>query len=402
MSAPKNIAIFLDGTWNTPASHTNVFKLYVDTSESPTQIKKYFKGVGTTWWETISGGIFAEGMTDIIRRVYDYLVQRYVPGDKVFLFGFSRGAFEVRALIGFLDICGLVHPDCPVSVDALWAYYEKVNVDLLAKSLEDLLNTPAADVPNLSPFEKAMRAHCKLISLTFVGVFDVVAADPNSTRHMYGQNLQSVERICHAMAIDEHRLPFQVMTFDDPPQRFAERDVRNVPDDCTDWRMEKKALHHIEQRWFVGAHSNVGGGFSETDVLCDVPRHWIQKCAIAQGLAFDRLVELDGTEHLRSPDQMTLDWRQWAMQAAWKHFRPLGASSSFNQTIDRTVFERYQDKAMGYEGAPKNLIEWAKDKKVDLSTIEPAHIWIDTGGIVNHDPNSVSRHIPRAKQENKK
>ncbi|KDO17798.1 hypothetical protein SPRG_16725 [Saprolegnia parasitica CBS 223.65] len=388
-TTPKRIALFMDGTWNTPESDTNVHRLYDATATSADQIKQYFPGVGTSWGSYLTGGLLAVGMKDIIYNVYKYLAKVYVPGDKVYLFGFSRGAFEVRALVGFIDTCGLAAPESAATVDILWDQYELVHKNTSARSLDQLLALPETKRGVLTKTEAIMVNHCTPIAIHFVGIFDVVAADPRSDRHRYGQNPTKVGRIVHAMAIDEHRESFQVMYCEEPPKRFAEHmnldSIRQITssDDSEDVALEdEEAMHFVEQRWFAGVHSNIGGGFSATDVLSLIPLRWVQQCAIQQGLAFKNEFTLDGTEHLRDSEQMDIDWKQRVMMLGHTHLRKINEDTSVNETIDKTVFERYQNKAMKY--APENLMRWASSRGLQLDKITPANLWAETGSPVQH------------------
>ncbi|OQR96143.1 hypothetical protein ACHHYP_16940 [Achlya hypogyna] len=388
-TSPKRIALFMDGTWNTPESDTNVHRLYDKTLDIPgQQIRMYFPGVGTSWGSYFTGGLFARGMTDIIHEVYERLAKVYHPGDQVYLFGFSRGAFEVRALLGFLDTCGLVAPDGPLTVTKLWNQYEQVHKNPKARTLDELLKLPTE---KLSPIEAEMVKHCTPISVHFVGIFDVVAADPQSDQHKYGQNPTKVGRIVHAMAMDEHRGTFQVMYCEEPPKRFtAHMDLGSIrqitskgDEDTDDISLEdKQAMHFVEQRWFPGVHSNVGGGFSPGDELSKIPLRWVQQSAKQQGLVFNHEVDLDGKEHLRSPNQMDIDWKQRVMKLGRNNYRIINTDTSVNETIDKSVFERYQNKAMNY--APENLKRWANALKINLDTITPADLWAETGTPVKH------------------
>ncbi|OQS03688.1 hypothetical protein THRCLA_03994 [Thraustotheca clavata] len=385
----KRIAMYMDGTWNTPQSDTNVHRLYEKTVTSKEQLPIYFQGVGTSWGDYFTGGLFARGMTDIIRDVYDRLVQEYNKDDHIFLFGFSRGAFEVRALLGFLDTCGLRTSGSPVTAKQLWDQYEAVNKNPeKTRTLDRLLALSDAEKDKLKGIEKLMVDHCQPIKVHFVGVFDVVAADPQSDQHRYGQNPTKFGRIAHAMSIDEHRGAFQVMYCEEPPQQFI-RDIpigsisqlprepiaNSKPDD--EQKADKQAVHFVEQRWFPGVHSNIGGGFSETDVLSKIPLRWMQQCAIKEGLQFFEEFKLDGNEHVLNKNQMDIDWKQWVMKLGHNHYRPMNTDTSVNETIDKSVFERYQNKDMNYK--PENLKKWAASLNINLDTFTPADVWAETG-----------------------
>jgi uncharacterized protein (DUF2235 family) len=103
--ARKRLALFFDGTWNTPESNTNVWELYQLVSDTGAdgvpQVKFYDRGAGTHWYDRLSGGAFGAGLPENVRQGYAWLMNNYTPGDEVFLFGFSRGD-AVRPIYGLL------------------------------------------------------------------------------------------------------------------------------------------------------------------------------------------------------------------------------------------------------------------------------------------------------------
>lgn len=121
---PKNIVLFIDGTWNeagdaAKGENTNVHKLFLAADGQPDQVCKYLNGIGTDragrWLRrlphfprNIVGGLFGLGMSDRIKDAYHFLSKEYERGDSVFLFGFSRGAFAARSVAGFVDAVGLL------------------------------------------------------------------------------------------------------------------------------------------------------------------------------------------------------------------------------------------------------------------------------------------------------
>src|SRR5437867_5462888 len=125
----KRLAVFLDGTWNKPESNTNVWRLYLmlaDRGEDGVPQKQYYDaGVGTYWFDRISGGWFGYGLSENIRSAYRWLIEHYNPGDEIFIFGFSRGAFTARSLTGVIARCGLLKPAAPMSFYQLYERYRK-------------------------------------------------------------------------------------------------------------------------------------------------------------------------------------------------------------------------------------------------------------------------------------
>ncbi|MBM3227110.1 MAG: DUF2235 domain-containing protein [Candidatus Tectomicrobia bacterium] len=116
----KKLAVFFDGTWNRADQHaqdgqpcpTNIAKLFAATlphdNQGIPQIVHYVQGVGTRRFERISGGGFGYGISENIKEGYRFLVSNYEPGDDIYLFGFSRGAYTARSLAGFIRNMGIV------------------------------------------------------------------------------------------------------------------------------------------------------------------------------------------------------------------------------------------------------------------------------------------------------
>ncbi|OQR93352.1 hypothetical protein ACHHYP_02628 [Achlya hypogyna] len=392
-AVPKRIGIFLDGTWNEKQTQTNVWRLYMQMAEGTFnhvhQIRKYFVGVGNSVGTWVIGGAFAYGMTDIIRNAYLWLVEHYNDGDEIFLFGFSRGGFEVRALLGMLGSIGLMKPNSPMHITQLWTRYEKtLSKQGAALSLHQLKALVAAGgaIPADDVEGKWMLQYCKEVNIKFVGVFDVVAADW-SLLQKDGQNGQLIEHMCHALAIDEHRYAFRAAVWEDVADD-DNNDGRTATDAGYDW---------LEQRWFVGAHSNIGGGITN-DELSQVPLKWIRDRAHDYGLHFrrDSNLELDGEEAVRHAAQidpsMTLMYQ--IMQFGRRHYRPIGAANSLNETIDATVLQRLQDPTMMY--APPNLLQWAERMQVDLNATAPAVLGVKTGQPLKADPSNASTSVAKS------
>lgn len=201
----------------------------------------YERGVGTGFLDQFRGGVFGAGLPTNIRRAYKFLARWYEPGDQIFIFGFSRGAFTARSLVGYLSSSGLLtREDCTPENEILaWNYYRTAPYDRLPGQHE-LLRDFVHDRDKL-------RVSC-------VGVFDTVgalgipadfASRFNRARYEFHDvDLSSITQLnLHALAIDEHRKPFQ----------------------ATLWRKPKfrKYGSCTEQVWFPGAHADIGGGYVE-------------------------------------------------------------------------------------------------------------------------------------------
>ncbi len=264
----KRIIVCCDGTWNaddTQTNDTNVALIARSIHGSQQtggilQIVLYLRGVGTTglklesWIEGATG----VGVDDNIRSAYQFICQNYVPGDEIYLFGFSRGAFTARSLAGLITACGILYRQALSALPDAWTYYRGPKP-----------HSPAA-------FAQQCKTQCHLDpAITFLGVWDTVGSlgipgsllsASNKQKFAFHDTSPSplVKRAAHALAIDEHRRDFTPTFWTGP-----------VPPGIT-----------IQQAWFAGAHSDVGGGY-KTRRLADIPLVWMAKQAEIAGLAID-------------------------------------------------------------------------------------------------------------------
>src|SRR6266568_3868557 len=126
----RRIVVLFDGTWNNRKDRTNVVRMResVETSGpgDPVQPCFYDPGVGTHWYDRLTGGAFGQGLSENIRQGYAWLAEKHVPEDQVFVFGFSRGAYTARSLVGFIRKCGLLNsPRKALVAEAYELYRDK-------------------------------------------------------------------------------------------------------------------------------------------------------------------------------------------------------------------------------------------------------------------------------------
>jgi uncharacterized protein (DUF2235 family) len=295
---PKNIIVCSDGTGNTAVKNrgTNVFKLFEaadlnghhhDASLTP-QIAIYGDGVGTENFKPLQilGLATGWGLARNVRQLYKELCRNYDPGDRIFLFGFSRGAFTVRTLAGLIHHCGILDIK---KVDSASILNKKVSGAYSAyrKSYRTALMNLLLPKRTIPPAEIFCGKHCLPRDLAgpapieFMGVWDTVDAvgTPfhisdiiNLTIHRYkfpdSKLNSSVKRACHALAIDETRDAFSPELWDKDPE------------------------DRIEQVWFSGVHSNVGGGYPKQGMSL-VALEWMMERAQESGL---RLLPFDLNE----------------------------------------------------------------------------------------------------------
>ena len=267
----KRLVVCFDGTWNAADSkgeETNVARLsraVRANSGDKSQIALYLRGVGTSgpWLQQFLDGATGDGVDDNIRAAFMFLCQNYVPGDEIFLFGFSRGAFTARSLAGFIGKCGLLKRNHLGLIRTAWSYYRSRTAGRSPQAFNLRHGGTAADPINHAP------------RIKFVGVWDTVGAlgvpqrviDPSSAaKYEFHDTSPSgvIEIGRHAMAIDEQRDAF-------------------VP---TLWTQPIPPGTDIQQVWFPGVHSDVGGGYGQSD-LAMTPLRWMADEAIAAGLALD-------------------------------------------------------------------------------------------------------------------
>jgi uncharacterized protein (DUF2235 family) len=368
MATQKRAALFLDGTWNNVDDNTNVWRMKSLCAKSPEQLVYYSAGVGTQSGEHISGGMFGIGINEEVTTAYQWLVEHYETDTQVFIFGFSRGAFTARSLAGFISKCGLLKPGSPVSVKQLYERYRKGT----ATSVLALGKMPEL---GLSREDQWVKEYSRPIPIWFQGVWDTVGAlgvplpcIPKISRADFAF-LETDLRInnthaYHALAIDEHREPFAPTLWTKSTPKHGET-------------YPSRTLDKVEQRWFVGAHANVGGGY-ENDLLAQIPLDWLMKKAIEHGLVFNDNVVIDGDENgcpIRDSLAEMLHGIYEVLTLGKHHYRTIGSEPvdtgdaitiTINETIDATVFERWRNDAT-YR--PRNLVEWGKRRSVDPSAL---------------------------------
>ena len=320
----KRIIICSDGTWNTqdqideesgkrrPTNVTKVARTILPIDKNGVhQVIGYFEGVGTgPSTDRFTGGAFGVGVVENAVAMYRFLLYNYVPGDEIYLFGFSRGAFTVRTLVGFMEHVGLLKKKDDYYVPEMFALYEVGAVEASAEWAK--------------AFRNSSRMACPPIK--FVGVWDTVAAlgapgvlgrifnDEDYDFHKIGLS-NSVLTAYHALAIDEHRATFEPML----------------------WRRPAGWNGMLEQAWFCGAHSNVGGSY-KPDGLANEALHWIVEKAELQGLEFDKHVLEKYEPHFASRlvDSMNAMYR-----VLGKTDRKIGDHQDHGEVLHQSVVDRW-------------------------------------------------------------
>jgi uncharacterized protein (DUF2235 family) len=300
----KNIVLCSDGTGNQDikARGTNVFKLYeavdiqghkIDNQLRP-QVAFYDDGVGTAnAFAKVIGGAFGWGFSHNVKKLYRELVNVYQAGDRIFLFGFSRGAYTVRALAGFIQYCGVIDRDSEEyreNRDALtgqiaknWEAFTKAAFKY-QKAEKRRSNIPAPETREavISRRKKYSAVNPEEpIHIEFIGVWDTVGAigapfdglrDFISRFHpmWFADNTlgPEVKYARHALALDEERRTFH-------PELWNERGGDDK---------------RIKQVWFSGVHSNVGGGYPKQGISL-VTLDWMMNEAKEAGLRMTKQLD---------------------------------------------------------------------------------------------------------------
>jgi uncharacterized protein (DUF2235 family) len=305
----RNIILFSDGTGNSSAKlfRTNVWRIYqaVDLTDPkdptlPRQFAFYDNGVGTSSFKPLAalGGAVGVGLARNVRELYAFVCRTYQPGDKIYAFGFSRGAFTIRVLIGLMMHQGLVpydgnEADLERHVASAYREYRKKYKttgglvgplralrDVFFNARDRLLGKRLyRDVKKIAAPESPAP-----LEIEFLGLWDTVDAYglpvDELTRAidwfvwpltMRDLNLNPrVKRARHALALDDERNTFHPRLWNEEPQNG--RPEVGVPGG------NRNTTHIDEERisqvWFAGVHSNVGGGYPD-DSLAHVPLEWI-------------------------------------------------------------------------------------------------------------------------------
>lgn len=277
----RNLVVCCDGTWNTPdqadqgvPTPTNVVRLFNTLAEQgvggEAQLGYYHPGVGTdgTWWDRLVGGGAGVGLGRNVMSAYQWLARHYQPGDRLFLFGFSRGAYTVRSLAGMItaERCGLLRLDGLAEQEA-WKRVERAYEKGYRARKER--SAWAKDWA----FHQADAAG-EPVPVHFLGAWDTVGAlgipddlailnlidDPRRYAfHDTALNAR-VHNARHAVALDERRLSFAPTLWTGIEHRPS-----------------------VKQLWFPGVHCDVGGGYPETG-LSDGALQWMMEEARALGL----------------------------------------------------------------------------------------------------------------------
>lgn len=335
----KNIILCSDGTGNSgnKLNGTNVWRLYEAIDKSPSdegdhrQIAYYDDGVGTQDWRVLKlvAGATGFGLERNVTTLYAYLIRNFEPGDRIYLFGFSRGAFTVRVLANLLFYCGIARPKAADGSPRHRYHISTPDILELATQAVAAYRKREFCNPYQGPPSEFRRQFglfdqqnvCSMpgwFPIHFIGVWDTVEAYGLPIHELAdayyrlfplrlkvdGQVTENdlhplISHAYHALAIDDERHTFLPnLWIERTPFDSCSKSKIDGTDVCFDFgrgldATQQAALQSlrdqqvVRQVWFAGMHSNVGGGYAQDD-LSHVSLRWMMRAATQAGLEFNR------------------------------------------------------------------------------------------------------------------
>ena len=269
----RNVVVCLDGTRNEPETGTtNVVRLYEMAVKNDSQIVYYDPGVGTMgarsattragkFLTQVAGLVVGHGVKENVEEPYSFLMHTYRPDDRIFVFGFSRGAYTALALVGMLRTVGLLRPGADNLVPYAMKLYAKSGKKNQSEAEEAAFWRLRSDF-NRS-FGNPQFPDRFAPQIEFLGVWDTVKsvgwlnwrAQFQQARWPFTRKVSNVRHGRHAISIDENRRPYGEYRFD-----------RNEL---------AKSGGRLREMWFAGVHSDVGGTFPDDHRLADITLKWM-------------------------------------------------------------------------------------------------------------------------------
>jgi uncharacterized protein (DUF2235 family) len=332
--AVKRLIICCDGTWDRPGTkddenntlRSNVEKIHKVIArvapDGTEQLVKYEDGVGATGglWNRVINGATGGGLDQNIVKAYRFIVEHYVHGDEIYLFGFSRGAYTARSVAGLIRNCGIL---------------QSQNVHLAQKAFNFYRDRSPDKHPDSEAAKDFIRQYSHAAHVKFIGVWDTVGSlgIPLGWLQLFNKKKYSFHDVqlsstikfaFHALAIDERRRLFKPTLW----QR-SKNSVKN------------KTQQHVEQVWFTGVHCNVGGGYHD-ERLSDLTLAWMIDRSKLADLAFIDIDKAPTSDHFPifmwpSAGGKLYNSKTLMYQVYPDYIRPVGDYDGFNQAIDRSV-----------------------------------------------------------------
>lgn len=313
--------VILDGTLSSLRDHEisnagQTFRLLAEGGPRPGRTLWYDEGIPWRGWRRIMDVIEGRGIEDQIIRAYGHLASHYRAGDRIFLFGYSRGAFAVRSLAGVIDRVGLLRQEEATERNVLlaWRHYQRGE------------SAAAAEFA---------RAFCHpSVGLRMVGVWETVKALGwrfpllwmlTESRHAFHNPhpAKNLDYGFHALALDETRVVFEPVL----------------------WQSGEESRAHIEQAWFRGGHGDVGGqigGYEAARPLANIPLVWMLDRAESAGLM------LPANWRMRFPCDpaapMAGTWRGWGAWFLYRRRRRIGRDPTerLHESVPETARLRWR------------------------------------------------------------
>lgn len=375
---PKDIVICCDGTGNEiGANISNVLKLFRVIDKGDRQRVYYHPGLGTIGLQNSWGRFKQEargvlglatgaGLDEDTLGAYLFLCSLWEPGDRVWLFGFSRGAYTVRVLAAFIHVMGLLPVDQLDLAGYAFTSYKKASSDSQkSDGTED-------DSSLKEAWHFSQIAGGRIIEIDFIGVWDTVASVivPRQDNFLFDlQTLRftrtnsSVKKFRQAISIDERRRMFRLNRWTEP-QKY-----RSNPFDAS-----TAVDQDIRQVWFAGVHADVGGGYPENQSgLSKFPLLWMLTEARAAGLHMDQTLidhlawgtPMPPSKHEYVPPNALAQLHN-SLTAAWEILEWLPKSDKWKEWPERKSF-------LGYylpRGEPRLIPEGATIHRSVLERLE--------------------------------
>lgn len=420
-SASKRLVFCFDGTTNTLDTRhtTNVVKLAQSlspmTRSGVAQLIYYDRGVGTDAGEKLRGGALGHGLDKNLYDAYAFLIFNYSPGDEIYVFGFSRGAYTARSFVGLIYHCGLLRRrDAGQIAESIAFYRQRDALDgplaerglefRRQKSPEVCISSEDDDFrcrtqPNYKPGD-APR-----LRINYLGVWDTVGAlgipahwwlsrlDRRDYQFHDTELTPFVRRARHAVAIDERRMTFAPSLW----SNVAALNAREKADSAS-----PKAPY--QQQWFPGDHGSIGGG-GDREGLSDQAFRWIIDGARDAGLNVDsgpssRIYEIvpDHREHLQNvskPIDPTLGQRIWDWIWGLAKTADRAPGPQHLHEVSFSARRRWLDQAGNLKGGlyrPAPLAGLANE----LNVLSPADYGVDRSLAELNDPSLHHFHTVRA------
>ncbi|MDQ3676436.1 MAG: DUF2235 domain-containing protein [Actinomycetota bacterium] len=349
----RRLVVCCDGTWSRPdqlrggsTSPTNVWKLAFGVSahdrDGGPQILFYQRGVGTRRFERYRGLLFGFGLSRNVREVYRFIVENYEPGAELYFFGFSRGAYTARSTVGLVRNVGILRPE---HVDRIKDAYR------LYRARQDDKKPNGVQARSF----RRRYSHEEEIEIRFVGVWDTVGSlgIPLDVRVPFASKLWGF----HDTALSSRvRFAYQALAIDEQRGTFKP----------TLWKQQEHTRGQVlEQVWFSGVHSDVGGGYPEAE-LAEIALLWMVDRARSRDLAFK-------PDHFTTPTRVDTERRQQGQHTSpdalgaihesdkgiyrWlpRHRRTLDRREGSNESVASSAVRRLREKR-GYD--PEGLEEY--------------------------------------------